>query len=108
MLAVDRNSGALYITWNDGRNFAVPDLEAPDSVYHFADILISRSTDGGATWSSAVRVNADPLTHFFRGQSRGADHYMPGVAVDGTISVAFFVVPEPKALGLTTFGAAQP
>jgi hypothetical protein len=87
MLAVDRNSGALYVTWNDGRNFALPDLEASDGVYHYADILISRSIDGGATWSSAVRVNADPLTHFFRGQSRGTDHYMPGVAVDPTGAV---------------------
>jgi hypothetical protein len=87
MLAADRNSGILYVTWNDGRNFALPDLAAPDAAYHYADILISRSTDGGATWSPAVRVNADPLTHFFRGQSRGTDHYMPGVAVDGTGAV---------------------
>jgi hypothetical protein len=84
MMAVDRNSGALYVTWNDGRHFALPDLEAPDGVYHYADILISRSTDGGVTWSPAVRVNSDPLTHFYRGQSRGTDHYMPGVAVDKT------------------------
>jgi len=87
MLAVDRNSGALYATWNDGRNFALPDVAALDGVYHYADILISRSLDGGATWSPAVRVNGDPLTHFFRGQSRGTDHYMPGVAVDRTGAV---------------------
>jgi len=87
MMAVDRNSGALYVTWNDGRNFALPDLEAPDGVYHYADILISRSMDGGTTWSPALRVNPDPLTHLYRGQSRGTDHYMPGVAVDKTGAV---------------------
>jgi hypothetical protein len=87
LMAVDRNSGALYVTWHDGRNFALPDLEALDGVYHYADILISRSTDGGATWSPTVRVNSDPLTHFYRGQSRGTDHYMPGVAVDKTGAV---------------------
>ncbi|MFL6451122.1 MAG: sialidase family protein [Bryobacteraceae bacterium] len=87
MMAVDRSSGALYVTWNDGRNFAMADSEAPDGVYHYADILIRRSTNGGATWSPAVRVNSDPLSHLFRGQSRGTDHYMPGVAVDKTGSV---------------------
>jgi hypothetical protein len=87
MLAIDRNSGPLYVTWNDGRSFALPDAAGLDGTYHYADILISRSLDGGATWSPAVRVNGDPLTHFFRGQSRGTDHYMPGVAVDRTGAV---------------------
>ncbi len=87
LMAVDRKSGALYVTWNDGRNFALPDLATPDGVYHYADVLVSRSTDGGATWSTATRVNADPLTHFYRGQSRGTDHYLPGIAVDPTGAV---------------------
>ena len=39
MLAIDRTSGVLWVTLNDGRNFAVPDLEASDGQYHFADIL---------------------------------------------------------------------
>jgi hypothetical protein len=46
-LAVDPTSGALYATWNDYRN--------DDS-----DVMLSRSTDGGVTWTAARRVNDDP------------------------------------------------
>jgi hypothetical protein len=87
MLATDRNTGILYVTWNDGRDFGLRDQEAPDGVYHYADGLISRSVDGGANCSPAARVNSDPLTHPFGGQSRGTDHYMPGIAVDNTGAV---------------------
>ena len=38
------------------------------------DIVLVRSTDGGATWSLKLRVNHDPA---------GADQAMPNVAVDG-------------------------
>ena len=38
------------------------------------DIVLVRSTDGGATWSPKLRVNQDPP---------GADQAMPNVAVDG-------------------------
>ncbi len=42
------------------------------------DIVLVRSTDGGATWSGKVRVNHD---------AAGADQCMPNVAVDGGGSV---------------------
>ncbi len=38
------------------------------------DIVLVRSTDGGATWSGKLRVNRDPA---------GADQHQPNVAVDG-------------------------
>lgn len=55
-LAVDRShkaaNGNLYIAWHDGRNFRFPDLagflDTGDPLYGYADILISRSSDGGA------------------------------------------------------------
>lgn len=47
------------------------------------DIVLSRSTDGGQTWSPRVRVNSDPP---------GADQHQPNVAVDerGRVYVAWY------------------
>jgi hypothetical protein len=71
-LAVDPVTGALYLVWSDYR-------------MHQADVLFSRSTDGGQTWSVPLRVNDDP-------PHNGADHFMPAVAVarDGVITVSWF------------------
>ena len=54
-------------------------------VYGYADVLISRSKDKGATWSAPVRVNTndEPLR-----SGRGTDQYQPGAAVDKTGKVA--------------------
>ena len=50
-------------------------IPAPTSVAKdMRDIVLVRSTDGGATWSPKLRVNHDPA---------GADQAMPNVAVDG-------------------------
>jgi hypothetical protein len=92
-LAVDksgtRTNGNVYVTWHDGRNFQVPDGESPNGVYAYADALISRSSNGGASWSSAVRVNNNPISLSNR---RSTDQYMPGVAVDNTgkVGVCFY------------------
>lgn len=45
-LAIDGSSGALYVVWADYRSGN-------------ADILISRSRDGGDAWSAPARINAD-------------------------------------------------
>jgi hypothetical protein len=84
-LAVDRSgtatNGNVYIAWHDGRNVQVPDFESGNGVYGYADVLVTKSTDGGATWSSAVRVNTkpEPLR-----SGRGTDQFQPGIAVDNT------------------------
>jgi hypothetical protein len=84
-LAVDRSGtatkGNVYIAWHDGRNLQVPDFESGNGVYGYADVLVTRSTDGAATWSSAVRVNtnSEPLR-----SGRGTDQFQPGIAVDNT------------------------
>jgi hypothetical protein len=91
-LAVDRSAegnthGNVYIAWHDARNLAVQDPIA--GRYGFADVLLSRSTDGGARWSSPVRVNdnTEPLP-----SGLGTDQYQPGVAVDhtGNVGVCFY------------------
>src|SRR5262249_23133928 len=49
------------------------------------DILLRRSTDGGATWSPPVRVNDDPA-------GTGVDHRSPHLAIgaNGVIQVTWF------------------
>jgi hypothetical protein len=89
-----RNTGVLYLTWNDGNN-AVPDVLAnffkiPVPTYHFTDILLSSSGDGGATWSKPARVNDNredgSAAHPF------SDQFHPTVATDktGKIGVCFY------------------
>ena len=58
-VAVDQGNGTLYATWQDFRNGEF-------------DIQLSRSTDGGATWTTASQpVNPD----------RGIDHYEAAIDV---------------------------
>ncbi|GAB4300411.1 MAG: hypothetical protein Kow0098_27740 [Ignavibacteriaceae bacterium] len=49
------------------------------------DIIMHRSTDGGATWSAGIRVNQDALNN-------GADQYMPALVVgaDGSVNVVYY------------------
>lgn len=97
-LAVDRstgpNSGNVYIAWHDGSNLIVPDPLAGTGpgpgctggpTYCFADILFSRSTDGGATWSPSARVNNNPI-------AQPTDQFMPAMDVDpkGRIYIFYY------------------
>ncbi len=42
------NHGAIYVNWTDQRNGS-----------HNTDVFLSKSTDGGNTWSAPVKVNDD-------------------------------------------------
>jgi hypothetical protein len=92
-LAVDRSGtkteGDLYVTWEDGRFRSRPDLESPFGLYRNANVVISRSSDGGSVWSAPVRVNNDPLESH---AGFGIDHFQPGAAVDstGTVGVCWY------------------
>jgi hypothetical protein len=87
-LAVDRSGtetdGDLYVTWEDGRFHSRPDLESPFGLYRRANVLVSRSRDGGKSWCPPVRVNDGPVES---SAGFGIDHFQPGAAVDGTGSL---------------------
>jgi hypothetical protein len=72
--AVDPVRGTLFVIWedasggNDGLN----------------DVVLSRSQDGGSTWTAPTRVNPDE-------SGSGHDHLQPNVeAFDGGVHVVFF------------------
>jgi hypothetical protein len=80
-MAVDRsggpNNGNIYICWPQ-RGLA-PAGSDPD-------IVLIKSTDGGATWSTGIRVNDDPLNN-------GKDQYFPWCTVDqstGQLILVFY------------------
>ncbi len=80
-MTVDRSGGAyngyIYIVWPQ-KNVS-PAGSDPD-------IVLIRSTDGGTTWSSPVRVNNDALNN-------GRDQYYPWCTVDqsnGRLSIVFY------------------
>jgi hypothetical protein len=87
-LAVNRTTGELYVTWNDGRTNNVPSGFGTN--YNYSDIFFSRSTNQGATWSTPVRVNnnSEPTGS----TPAGKDQFFPGIAVDktGKLAVCFY------------------
>jgi hypothetical protein len=89
-LAVDPSSKGqrdlVYIAWPDGRDTSQVELIAGDGKYHFSDVLFSRSSDGGATWSRSAPVSpADP-------DSPGRDQFQPTIAVDqhGDVAACYY------------------
>jgi len=74
--AVDRTNGQrrghVYVLWADERNGDV-------------DIYLARSTDGGFTWQTGIRVNDDPL-------GNGKDQWMAmmDIAPDGRLDAAWY------------------
>src|SRR3989442_1620579 len=71
--AVDATSGSVYITWGDGRF----------SNFSHDDIALSRSNDGGFSWSDPIRVNQTPVPV-------SAFLATPAVASDGTVGVSYY------------------
>jgi len=72
-IAVDPVTGALYAVWTDGR--------FNDGAHN--DVILSKSTDGGLTWSVPVKVSGNPL---------GVDAHTPSVEVNasGQVAVAWY------------------
>ncbi len=65
-------NGNLYLAWADYRN--------SDS-----DIYFTRSTNGGSTWSTPLRLNDDPV-------GNGIDQWQPQISVapNGRVAVSWF------------------
>jgi hypothetical protein len=78
-VAVDPTSGQLYAVWQDKR---FDDGQQHDST------ALSTSTDGGLTWTQAVKVNKTP-TDIPSGNQQA---FTPSVDVaeDGTVSVTYY------------------
>jgi hypothetical protein len=70
-IAVDRQGGALYVVWEDAR-FSGMQRDG---------IAMSKSIDGGLTWSAPAQINGSPSPAF-----------TPAVAVaqDGTVGVSYY------------------
>jgi hypothetical protein len=78
-IAVNRHPGTpgfgnAYVVW---QGTSSPSAPSDDTIY------LSRSTDGGATWSTPTKVNQTP---------NGAAAFMPSVhvAADGTVGVTYY------------------
>ena len=70
--------GTVYVNWADLRNNDGQDGDA--------DIFLSRSTDGGATWSEPLRVNQDAV-------GNGRDQFFTWMSVDpvdGSVNIVYY------------------
>ncbi|HPF12067.1 MAG TPA: T9SS type A sorting domain-containing protein [Flavobacteriaceae bacterium] len=65
------NNGTIYVNWSDQRNGS-----------NDTDVWLSKSTDGGDTWTSPVRVNDDPA---------GKDQFFTWMDIDQTNGNLHFV-----------------
>ena len=72
-VAVDPTTGAMYVVWADARF----------SGGTRTDIVLSRSADGGRTWSSPVKVNRTPVP-------AAAFNGTVEVSEDGTVGVLYY------------------
>jgi hypothetical protein len=74
-VAVDVNTGDLYLVWQDGRFTGR------------AAVALAKSEDGGRTWSTPIKVNQTPLLG-----DRNDQAFTPSVHVadDGTVGVSYY------------------
>jgi hypothetical protein len=72
-VAVDPNTGAIYVVWADGRF----------SGGTKTDVALSKSTDGGKTWSTPIKLDQG---------SGSSQAFTPAVAVanNGALGVSFY------------------
>jgi hypothetical protein len=91
-VTVDRSRtasrGTVYVSWSDGVNNIVQDLPIFFGAYAYPDVMISKSVDGGQTFSPELAVS--PQSPSFTG--RGRDQFFPGLAVDrrGVVGLCYY------------------
>jgi hypothetical protein len=81
------NRGTLYVTWA-GPSGSIFDFTSFTGFYNFGGTFLSRSNDGGGSWSSPTLVS--PVLPQFQGPGR--DQFFPSVAVDrsGKLAVCYY------------------
>jgi hypothetical protein len=74
------NSAHLAVVWSDMRNSTTPAPTDPYAATTNSDVVVSQSTDGGATWSAPAALTL------------GGDQFMPWGAYDsnGILRIGFF------------------
>lgn len=74
------NSAHLAVVWSDMRNSATPAPPDPYAATTNSDVVVSQSTDGGATWSAPAALTL------------AGDQFMPWGAYDsnGILRIGFF------------------
>jgi hypothetical protein len=84
-IAVDNSAastkGNIYLAYHDSKF----QKTFNGVIYAYADAIIVKSTNNGASWSAPVQVNTNPEP---LSSGLGTDSYQPGVAVDQTGAVA--------------------
>ena len=91
-IAVDRSAsktrGTIYVTYPDGRNHVVADINSASGTYAYPDIVLARSTNDGKSFSALGAINRTPKD--FTGIGR--DQFLPSVAVDkdGEVAVCYY------------------
>ncbi len=86
-------SGFVYVSWSDGTIPFINVFSLPE--YSFSDVKLVRSTDGGGTFSAAVRVNSsvEPIPAPSLLAGRGTDQWSPAMAVEsktGALGVCWY------------------
>jgi Neuraminidase (sialidase) len=90
-VAVDRNPtsrghGNLYAVWQDSRFSNNGDFSNLDLLID--EVAFARSTDGGVTWSTPIKINLTPTNIPLK--NRQAFTPAIRVATDGTIGVTYY------------------
>lgn len=91
-LAIDRSSGPgrgnLYLAWSDASANIVPNLSKFFGDYAYPDVVVTRSSNGGRSFTVPARVSPPPAS--FTG--KGRDQFFPGIAVDnrGVVGVCYY------------------